>query len=146
MTTIYKPKLTTIICATCNEESQKRAAEIKRQQKQGRTEFYCSRTCAGKHAKIDHLLEWSRSEENKANCRRQGRQPDEFTGFREYLGSIKLRIKSGKYDNTDLDLQYLKELWENQEGKCVYTKVPLTHATYKRTNGKIKLYSLIRQN
>jgi hypothetical protein len=44
---------------------------------------------------------------------------DEFTGFREFLR----RVKSRNYEN-NLDLNYLKELWEKQN-ICIYTGVKL---------------------
>lgn len=39
-------KYTTITCAWCGEKTEKRAAEIKRQNKKGRYHFFCSRSCS----------------------------------------------------------------------------------------------------
>ena len=131
--------MTTIKCAACGTTAEKPAREINRQKRLGRTDFYCSRKCAWSKNKTNHLLKWARSEENKVHCRKiSGNRKDEYTGFREYLKSAQIRTKHA--EPSDLDLSYLKELWEKQEGKCVYTKVQLEHATWRRAAGKNKNY------
>ncbi len=43
-----------ITCYACGKSATKKLTEIKRQQKKGRTKFYCDLNCAGKHGVV-HL-------------------------------------------------------------------------------------------
>lgn len=50
---------------------------------------------------------------------------DEYTDFRYILRNIRKRFKE-----VDIDLEYLKHLWESQNGICLYTGIYLTLPTY----------------
>tara|TARA_B110000467_G_C18098771_1_gene355981 strand:- start:22 stop:579 length:558 start_codon:yes stop_codon:yes gene_type:complete len=127
--------LVEIECSECNKVTQKRKAEINRQRKNGRKKFYCSRSCSGKGNKNTHLLEWANSDENKSFIKSMAsNKKDEYTGFREYMRTINKRVIEGRFNSSDIDLSYLKEVWNNQSGKCVYTKVPLIHPERKSGN------------
>jgi hypothetical protein len=117
-------KMITIVCDTCNEEVDKPEKEIKRQKKKGRTKFYCSLSCSKiDTGATDHLKEWVKSDDNKKLIRKNcADNRDEFTGFREYIR----RARKRKHE-VIIDLPYLKKIWEEQDGKCAYTNVPLTH-------------------
>ena len=64
---------------------------------------------------------------------------DEYTGFRTLLASCKKRNKE-----CDVDLPYLKCLWEKQEGKCAICKIQEKKLTkilcidHNHTTGKIR--------
>lgn len=49
------------------------------------------------------------------------RQGDELTPFRE----LARRARRRKQHECDITPAYLKEVWEKQEGRCVWTNVPL---------------------
>lgn len=119
-------KMTTIICYTCEEEVEKPEREIARKRRLGKTKFFCSRKCAAQY-RTPKQLEWIRGEGNKEHLRKfHNHRGDEFTIIREHMRRISQRIdNSKKFNSTDVDLQYLKELWEKQNGKCVYTGVDL---------------------
>ncbi len=122
-------KMTTIKCANCGESSKKPLKEIKRQKKLGRTMFFCSQYCSGKHVS-PKMLEWTTSEENKKRLKEYSKKYcknrcDEYTFIREHLRKVHNRVKVGKYNFTDIDLPYLKDLWESQKGRCIYTGVEL---------------------
>ncbi len=99
-------------CECCSKEFFRRTAEVNRNKKRGRR-VYCGNGCSAKatyseklkYAKrnIDHL-----QPDNKS---------DEYTPFRWYI----LRAKQRKQHEFNLDLQYLKELWEEQSGICPIT-------------------------
>lgn len=121
---------TKIICALCGNESEKPAAEIKKQQKRGRSEFYCSRKCAGKTKKnLKHL---SKFKNNFLNTK-YIRQKDKYAGFRWYMKVIK---KSSKKRNQpyDVDIKYLEMLWKQQDGICPFTKQKLVFKKYSDDN------------
>jgi len=48
---------------------------------------------------------------------------DEYTPFRPLLRSCKKRLAP---NTCDIDLEYLKQLWESQNGKCAITGVDLS--------------------
>lgn len=48
-------------------------------------------------------------------------QKDEYIHFRWFLLRVKQRAKESARKNTDIDLKYLKELWESQNGTCPLT-------------------------
>ena len=113
-------KQTNIDCAGCGIKFYKEDRYIKSALKKGRKN-YCSLSCLGKITSQINFSEWNHSEENKKHLRSMsGNKKDGYTGFRVILSSCSKRNKE-----CDLDLQYLKELWENQSGKCAVTNVDL---------------------
>lgn len=120
---------TKIICDSCGKEVEKLAAEIKRQKKKGKKLFYCDLSCAGK-INSRHLGKYieQNSEIIKKYC---DNRKDEYSPFRYHLNGAKKRNKQYKRD-FDLDLQYLKELWDRQNGKCSVTGLEL-HIKYIHT-------------
>jgi hypothetical protein len=47
---------------------------------------------------------------------------DEFTEFRYFVKKAEARDKKkNRLDSMDLDLQYIKDLWASQDGKCAIT-------------------------
>jgi len=127
------------ICKNCNKEFQKSKNEYNRKIKLG-TPFYCSLKCCKSPKSFDntYLDTWRKSEENR-NFIRQfgGSEKDQYSPFRETLKKVKSRSKS-KNRECDIDLQYLKEVWEKQEGKCPYLKrklvLPLTDQSHNKSN------------
>lgn len=130
-------KLVTFVCDCCGKECQKPLSEYNRNKRLGRHNF-CSRRCAcifnNKYCKKTltekariHLL-------NICNNRH-----DEFTGFRYILRNISKRFK-----DVDIDLQYLKDLWEQQKGICPYTGIHMSLPTYKHNSDYFVTASLDR--
>ena len=117
---------TSIICSFCGKKVLKKAAEIKRQQKRGKTLFYCDLSCAGK-INSDHLKKYGKqnTEVIKQYC---NNRKDEFTPFRYHLRNAKRRSqgtnKSTKKD-FNLSLEDVRDIWNNQSGKCAITGFPL---------------------
>ena len=129
----YKRKTDKCICYNCGCEFEKPISEIKRNEKFGRHNF-CSRTCVG-HFNTEKLLN---NHSNYVISGHSNNRKDEFTGFRDILR----RIKQRNYD-FDVDLPYLKELWEIKN-ECVYTGVKLTLPNHSGTNNKLNTASLDR--
>ena len=54
-----------------------------------------------------------------------GHRKDEYSGFRWYIKVLNMRGKE-----VDVDLQYLKELWESQKGRCAFSGQELELRTH----------------
>ena len=115
-------KTTKITCAACGKLVEKRATEIKRQKKKGKKLFYCNLSCAGK-INSTHLKQYQ--EELKRNTGRGNwlRKKDAYSQFRYHLNNAKRH--SNNKNLIDIDLEYLKSLWESQQGKCAATGIEL---------------------
>jgi hypothetical protein len=103
-----------LVCAVCSKRFLRDKKEYNRSQKFGRP-CYCSRTCSGKanQKSLGEHLGVGKPEFLTT------RKPDEYTPFRYFLRSIKRReYLKGK---SDIDLKYLKYLWEKQGGICPFT-------------------------
>lgn len=122
-----------INCDNCGEPFLRVEKEVRRSQNLGRKNF-CSRTCAGKV-----LYSNFGDKRNTDTSHLHGLNKDEFTGFRWYLRKSKQRFKE-----CNLDLQYIKDLFEKQKGICVYSKVKLQHPKYNSANNHIHSASLDR--
>lgn len=130
-----KPPIS-IRCLHCGIEFLKSDAEYNRQIRKGNRRFFCSRSCVRSESNKNpsqNRIEASRA--NLSKLRSEGRtiQIGPMSYFRYYLRKAKSRNEGS---NTDLDLTYLSNLWEQQRGKCVYCGVELTLILYKnqRTN------------
>lgn len=127
-----KRKQKEMTCSICGNAYLKDESEANRNIKQGRVS-YCSRSCAGK-ASCSHLSKYRNSDQLIPDNR-----GDEYTPFRSHLRRVKRR-----QGETNLNLIYLKELWEKQKGVCIYSKVELTYPKYNSTNDPIFTASLDR--
>lgn len=130
-------KLITFVCDCCGKEAQKPLSEYNRNKKLGRKNF-CSRSCAIRYANKNKLHTFT------DKCREHllsicNNQIDEYTGFRYILRSVYKRFKE-----VDIDLEYLKQLWETQKGICPYTGIKLKLPTYKNHNFYFDCASLDR--
>jgi hypothetical protein len=96
-------KTVKLICPECNKTYIKSLRHHSEAQTKNR-KLFCSRECSGSHS-------------NKIN---------ELSPFRTHINRArattkKKKKKDDKFDDLNLTLEYLMELWEKQEGKCPYT-------------------------
>lgn len=97
-----------MLCEECKEEIEKPEKEIKRQLKKNPDrKFFCSTRCSCTY--------WNRLKPRKGNPEslKKGSSLDKFSPFRYFLNKSKHRNKEN-----NLDLEYLKDLWEQQQGLC----------------------------
>lgn len=103
-----------VTCDYCKETIERPLKEVNRQKKKHgeNTHFYCSRICVGRanHGNLGIFTKGNSQNLIAANRR------DEFTGFRRFLSKAKSR-----HHENNLSLEYLKTLWESQDGKCALT-------------------------
>tara|TARA_Y100000034_G_scaffold117749_1_gene157595 strand:+ start:37669 stop:38199 length:531 start_codon:yes stop_codon:yes gene_type:complete len=118
-----------LICEICGEQFHRRKTEYNRNIKRGLNRNFCSRQCCGKgnignipkdSIKWDHL--------NPSN------RKDEFSPFRWHYRNAKRR---GHEFN--LTLEYLKELWYKQDGKCPYTNWKLKNMKNLSTSSQLPI-------
>lgn len=119
-------------CDYCGKEFRRAVSEIKRNKKRNSKNF-CSRTCTGK-SNIKNLR--NNNDKILYHNRYKG---DRFTGLRSLLRSSTKR----KCEST-VTLEYLKEVWENQNHRCIYSRIELTLPHYKGKNDPIITASLDR--
>jgi hypothetical protein len=114
-------KISVVECSGCGKSFEKQTKYVNQSAKRG-MDHYCSRSCHGRHTgKNNFSEEWNNSEENKQNLKKICiNRADDYTPFRTIFRSCFKRNKE-----CDLDLPYLKELWESQDGKCAVTGVAL---------------------
>ena len=128
-----KRRMGSCTCSNCGIEFEKPLSEIKRNEKLGRRNF-CTRSCVG-HFSTERLLN---IKSDYVISKHSNNRKDEFTGLRDFIKRVKHR-----YKNHDLDLQYLKDLWDKQN-VCVYTGVKLELPKNKGINNQIYTASLDR--
>ena len=112
-------KLITIICDNCGSEFQKPESEYKRNVKLGRKNF-CCRSCAATYSNQHR----SKDSFSSNIAKYAGNQKDEYTPFRYTMRCVRRRDKE-----IDIDLEYLKHVWEEQKGICPYTGLSLVLPT-----------------
>lgn len=110
-------KIEKVMCENCGEFFDKVSKEVRRSLKLERKQ-YCSRSCSAKSEK--NLIHFSNVRTTETIHLNASNRRDEFTGFREHFRRVLKR-----FPETDIDLPYLKEVWDSQQGKCIYSKVDL---------------------
>lgn len=120
------------ICNSCFTLLRYRANQRKKRNKNGL--IFCSNTCSGTYitSKLSKEELTQRALKSNAvytgemkkqnNIKRKLERIDEFSPFRLFLNGSR---KKGYRQYEDLTLQYLKDIWDKQEGKCALTGVPM---------------------
>lgn len=101
-----------LVCRGCKITFKKSLAEYKRNLKHNQKKHFCSLSCKAKH--------FSNGKGNKKNLK-LGSEIDNFSPFRYFLKKIRERHKVKGFDITDIDLEFLKELWIKQNEICPIT-------------------------
>jgi len=114
-----------IICANCNKEHEIRQGDFNRKIKAGQSKFYCSLKCSGK---ADYKNNPKKLEKNRGNISLlkgyESNRLDEFSPFKYHANKARSRSKA-RGEKTNLDVQYLKEIWDKQNGTCPYTNIKM---------------------
>lgn len=113
-----------LICDECSKVFEKPKNEYNRLLRNGRIKFFCTRSCAGKNSVEKNKKNLGKYYGKIASFSGSGKPKDSYSCFKPYLRRVKNRkIERGK--EYDIDLPYLKKLWEDQNGKCALTFVDL---------------------
>jgi hypothetical protein len=114
-----------LVCGHCGKTFLKCASEHKRRQKIGKNVFYCSLSCG---SKVESVIDRLRPFQGNAGNLDSGNRRDTFTDFRWYLKVINNANRKKKHD--DIDLEYLKCLWEQQNGICPISGISMKLRTH----------------
>ena len=73
------------------------------------------------------------SELRREKCGRRikvfaGNRRDEYSPFKEFFRRARTAYRTSRYGLADIDLPYLKMIWEQQKGICPYTQIKMTLA------------------
>jgi hypothetical protein len=105
-------------CAYCNKEFEKEYKEYRRQTKRGRNKFYCDLSCSCAQKNKDYPSTYFKTCGIK-------REKDQYTPFRWYMLRARYRDKTSRDKKKrcvcDLTKEYLKNLWDEQQGTCPLT-------------------------
>lgn len=97
-------------CENCGKEFERLKSVINRNFKKGYS-VSCGPSCG---SAIGH-------KKRDKNSYSIGSSYDEFSPFRLTLRRIKARAKKSGYEEVDITILFLKELWESQKGICPYS-------------------------
>jgi len=114
-----------IICVECNKDHWIDEATYKSKLKKNQKHFYCSLSCAAKKGNRLYPNKLGKYKGDISSLKGyEANRLDEFSPFKYSLNRARSR-SSEREEKTDLTLEYLKELWDNQKGLCAYTKIPM---------------------
>jgi hypothetical protein len=116
-------RITKVKCHECGNFFEKRNADYNRTERLGKRHF-CSRSCSvicgNKEMSISrrkmagiHIKKFCKNRE------------DEYSPFREFIRRCKTTERIKHYGIPDIDLKYLKGIWESQSGICSYTGIKM---------------------
>ena len=115
-------------CKHCDKSFERSQKEYNRNVEK-KQRICCSRSCAAYLRNASMTKEdWHRMYENqkktfdiKSQC---GNRKSEYSPFKAFLNKGRASIIRHKHD-TNIDLVYLKEIWDKQNGKCAYTGIKM---------------------
>lgn len=121
-------------CPICFVEFSKPLKEYNRQRnKRSDYPFYCSRRCTGK-AHHSHLQEYIFEKGNrfqKEGCEKAALVNTKYTPEDRPYYSYLSRCNKRLHDCT-VTVDYLKQLWDTQNGRCAISNIPIAHASKDR--------------
>jgi hypothetical protein len=134
----------TQICDHCKDKFEQPLKEFNRKRKNNMSKNFCSRSCstAARNESMDESY-WKQRYKNQKKTfdikSKSGNRQDEYSPFRFALGSVRASIIKHKHKHeTDIDVKYLKELWEKQNGICPYTGLKMILSRNTLEHSKLK--------
>lgn len=106
-------------CQECHKDFLRAAKEVRRNAKRGRPTF-CSLSCAFKPT----IRRLPRPDNYKYIRGKYGIK-DEYSIFRPFLNRAQRRRKITGKSAPTVSLEYLKKIWDLQDGICPYTKLKM---------------------
>lgn len=109
-------KTAKVKCSGCGKMFEKKIKYINRAPKR-EVRHCCSRSCAAR-------LSNGPGKYNPSIRLYAGNKRDEYTPFRYFMVGIRSRTSNQESYNErgfDIDEKYLKKVWDEQHGKCIYT-------------------------
>lgn len=119
--------MVSVVCSGCSTAFEKPLKEYNRQTRVGRSMFYCNRKCFGRTKGKENLGDGFRSDDHLARIQVLAVQSrTKFFGADDKVfGEMLRRSRQRKKGPTDLDVDYLRELWNSQSRCCALTGIEL---------------------
>jgi len=109
-------------CKYCGNDIQKIKAEYERRLKKKAVGFFCNLKCSGSFFNAKHLEKYKGNYSHLKGY--ENNRLDEYSPFKYSLNKAKSRSRERK-EETDLTLEYLKEIYDKQNGLCPYTNIKM---------------------
>lgn len=103
-----------VICNGCSKSFEKTKGEMKRAEDRGFLRHFCSNKCMRDLGPLN-------PKGNSKNLKKGGRVPTEYSPFRYFANKAKIRNKDSGFEKQELSVEFLKQLWDQQEGICPLT-------------------------
>lgn len=116
-------KTTEVKCNECGKLFHKRNGDYNRSKRMG-LPHYCSRRCSIIHTHKNLTNEQKKNRYERIKGKGAIKKCNEYSPFREIMRRINNRTIS-RYTKSDINIQYLKDLWESQNGICPYTNIKM---------------------
>jgi hypothetical protein len=110
-------------CKYCGNEIEKIKTEYERRIKKKAVGFFCNLKCSGSFFDAKHLDKY-RKIYNKKIKNYASNRLDQYSPFKYHANKARSRSKQKGYQ-TDLTTEYLKEVWDKQNGICPYTGIKM---------------------
>lgn len=119
--------LKTIKCSYCKKSIRKLKTYIERRKKTGQINFVCNNKCNVELQKVKTIKK--NKQRNHKLCRYGLDDNIKNPIYKEFKTYMKRLLTScyNRGHKHNIDLKYLKTIWDNQNGKCVLTGVQLQH-------------------
>jgi hypothetical protein len=110
-------------CESCGKLFKKENKEINRCKKRG-IQHYCGLSCVAKYRNSLMTKNYWKEQYSKHPSFKgyENNRQDQYSPFRTFVSKGRASIKK---KGCTLDVEYLKMLWENQNGKCPYTGIQM---------------------
>lgn len=107
-------------CEMCGVEFERGIADHRSRVKRGSKVFFCGLKCSGRY-KVRNCFK------DRSSWKKTGKKIDELSPFRS---AIK-KCKSRKKWITEIDAEYIKEIWDRQGGKCALSGIDMLNLPEK---------------
>lgn len=129
-------------CSECGNSFFKENKEYTRRSKQGKTNFFCNRSCARSFLNKNPTKE--RTEKQKLVTKMASKAHSEKRKSKKGEFSYYVRTAKRRKHDYNITLEYLAELWEKQKGKCAITGLDMEVKKANKKQNYFKLASLDR--
>jgi len=139
-----KTKKITLICQFCKTDFFINFSRFKRGLSKNYVNFFCCKDHSSRYKKennknknewSDKKIKWLNSDKNKKNLKTQSeklsKEKAQDMGFRYLIYRVNNRCKQKKILN-NIDVDYIKKIWSEQNGKCPYTEWELELPQYNK--------------
>jgi len=121
-----------VVCSACGKEVAKEKGEHSRRVRLGKDKFYCNNKCSSVHSEaLQKNIKYCKENPQEAQLKLlksinykkfilKQKEDNKYLILKEFLRRIKRRDKR-KCVSSNLDYEYLVELWEKQKGICPYS-------------------------